>query len=238
MILLIDNYDSFVFNLARYLTRLGASVRVVRHDDSQLFSLAEQSKAIVLSPGPRGPEHAGQCVAIVQQMSGKIPILGICLGHQVICYALGGRIQRAAKPIHGRALPIALGDSPLFAGIGRIARFARYHSLVAAPESMPDCLRVVAHSLDESDGDTSPAHEMGINYPHTRAGTRLSSPNPFQQEIMAVQHREHLTFGVQFHPESILSNDGYRLLANFLRVSGLGQIEELPESDLQTTQEK
>lgn len=206
MILLIDNYDSFVYNLARYLHRLGQCVEVVRNDAAELSLKLPTStfdggvRAIVLSPGPRRPEDAAGCVQIVQQLSGIVPILGVCLGHQVIYRAFGGRVVRAARVVHGRSTPIRLASSPLFDGLGSEQQFARYHSLIAEPRTLPACLRATAWSQDN--------------------------------EIMAVEHRRDPTFGVQFHPESVLSPAGYGLLRNFLRLADLPVPEHLPAEDL------
>ncbi len=211
MILLIDNYDSFVHNLARYLRRLQVDVQVMRNDASDLNAAAENARAIVISPGPCGPLQAGQCISIVQSWSGRLPILGICLGHQVICHAFGGRIVRASRPIHGQAFPMQLATSDLFAGISTGTRFARYHSLVAEAQSLPDCLKVVATCKTQH---------------------HCNSTTDFVDEVMAVQHQEHFTYGVQFHPESILSEAGYQLLANFLSKCGWQPPQSLPSSDL------
>ncbi len=210
MLLLIDNYDSFAYNLARYLRRLAVEVHVLRNDHADLMDSARQAQAIVLSPGPCGPLQAGKCISIVQELSGVCPILGICLGHQVICHAFGGKIVRAVKPIHGQAFAMEfVKPSRLFEGIPNQTRFARYHSLIAERESLPSCLSITATC------DTKPSDEASA-----------------VQEIMAVEHSMHLTFGVQFHPESILSEAGYRLLANFLNLSGWQVQDPLPQSDL------
>ncbi|QDV24228.1 anthranilate synthase component II [Aureliella helgolandensis] len=189
MIVLIDNYDSFLYNLQRYFVQLGQDVLVVRNDAPSLESDVAGAQAIVLSPGPKAPRDAGKSLEIVQQWSGKIPILGVCLGHQVICEAFGGEIVRALHPIHGRSLPLTLISNRLFVGIESGAMFARYHSLVVRESSFPSCLQVTARSADG--------------------------------EVMGVAHTSHSTFGVQFHPESVLSQDGHRLLQNFLEIAGL-----------------
>lgn len=210
MLLLIDNYDSFTYNLARYLRRLSVEVLVLRNDRVDLLETARQAQAIVLSPGPCGPLQAGLCISIVQELSGVRPILGICLGHQVICHAFGGKIVRAAKPVHGQAFAMEFAQqSRLFEGIPNQTRFARYHSLIAERESLPGCLSITA-----------------------TCKTMASEQGSAVQEIMAVEHSSHLTFGVQFHPESILSEAGYRLLANFLNLSGWQVQDPLPPSDL------
>jgi|694.fasta_scaffold02014_24 anthranilate synthase component 2/para-aminobenzoate synthetase component 2 len=216
MILLIDNYDSFTHNLARYLRRLGQDVCVLRNDSADLEMAVESCQAIVISPGPCGPDRAGKTVAMIRCWSGRVPILGICLGHQAICYAFSGQIIRARRPIHGQALPIQLFSSPLFHGMESSVRFARYHSLVADQASLPSCLRVIAYSLPDTLASPTPE----------------AAPTAWQPEIMAVQHLQHPTFGVQFHPESILSADGYRLLANFLDVQQPVAERPLPQSDL------
>ncbi len=229
MVLLIDNYDSFAHNLARYLRRLDVEVLVLRNDAKELFEVASQSSAIVISPGPCGPDQSGQCIRLVQRFSGQIPILGVCLGHQIICQAFGGRVVRASRPIHGRAMPIRVLDSPLFQGLSSTVRFARYHSLIADWASLPDCLRVIASSLpdvEECDQFDELASWSVDDRPEM-------VPVEFTPEIMAVEHVEHPTFGVQFHPESILSEDGYRLLSNFLVLCGTPRPGKLPESDLQ-----
>lgn len=202
MLLLIDNYDSFVFNLQRYLTQLGQEVCVLRNDAPQLLEdLASEYTAIVISPGPKSPRDAGHCLQVVRKWSGHLPILGVCLGHQVIFEAFGGTIVRAAKPVHGKSSTMHLLTSRLFEGIPSESRFARYHSLIGAADSLPDWLKVIAWSADE-------------------------------REIMAVEHREHPTFGVQFHPESILSGHGHLLLRNFLHVAGQPDVGPLPKPDL------
>ena len=205
MILLIDNYDSFTFNLQRLLRQLEQKVIVCRNDSPELGDLAREADAIILSPGPKAPRDAGKCIEIVRQHSGRVPILGVCLGHQVIYEAFGGEIVRAQKPMHGRMHRIETDSSRLFEGIPSGSSFARYHSLVGNLEAVPDWLRVTAWSEDG--------------------------------EIMAVEHREHLTFGVQFHPESILSLHGPRLLQNFLHSAGLQNSGHLPASDLRYPQQ-
>lgn len=201
MILLIDNYDSFTFNLRRYLVQLGQQVCVVRNDDNRLEQdLKQYFAAMVISPGPRAPQDAGLCLRLTRQWSGQIPILGVCLGHQVIYEACGGAIVRALRPVHGQSTPMELLPSPIFEGIATGTRFARYHSLVGGIACVPKCLQVIAWSEE--------------------------------REIMAVAHREHPTYGVQFHPESVLSLAGHRLLRNFLVSANLPVLPEMPDSDL------
>lgn len=181
MILLLDNKDSFVWNLAQALQQLGAAVDVVRSDRIAPGDAGAYG-ALVVSPGPGRPEDAGRSVEFLQAWSGTRPILGVCLGHQAIAAAFGGRIVRG-QPVHGRPTPIHHDGQGLFAGLPQPMSACRYHSLYVASD-LPDVLTATAHS------------ENG--------------------EIMALQHREHPTFGVQFHPESFRSPDGSRLLQNFL----------------------
>lgn len=205
MVLLIDNYDSFVFNLARYLAELKTEVRVVRNDAISLSEIeALQPDAIVLSPGPCTPEASGVCLDVVQKLAGQIPILGVCLGHQAIVTASGGVVGRAPKPVHGQTSLIRHDEtSRLFDSIPAVFRATRYHSLLAFEEKLPARLRVTARSSD------------GL--------------------IMALEDAERCVFGVQFHPESILTEHGHRLLANFLRIAGLRDrtsLDELPKSEV------
>lgn len=189
MILLIDNYDSFVFNVARYLTELGEEVEVARNDALDIASIeARAPEALVISPGPCSPSEAGISLEAVRALSGRLPILGICLGHQCIGEALGGRVVRAKEPMHGRASQVRHEGSGLFAGLPSPFPAGRYHSLaVELGEGAP--LRATAWSEDG--------------------------------EIMGLAHRGHPTYGVQFHPESVLTGHGYELMANFLRLARL-----------------
>jgi len=197
MILLIDNYDSFVFNLARYLRRLGQTTHVVRNTEIGVDEvLAMRPAAVVLSPGPCTPTQAGCCLEVVRQLHAEIPMLGICLGHQVIAEALGGRIIRAAEPIHGRACQVRHDGRGIFAGLPEQIIACRYHSLVVDEDSLPPCLEISARAAD------------GV--------------------IMAVRHRALPIVGLQFHPESILTDSGYPLLAAFLKRIGLPATEPLP----------
>jgi anthranilate synthase/aminodeoxychorismate synthase-like glutamine amidotransferase len=194
LILLIDNYDSFVFNLARYFERLGQETHVVRNDVVEIATIRQwQPAAIVLSPGPCTPQQAGCSLEVVRQLHGELPLLGVCLGHQAIAEAFGGRIVRAAEPMHGRTSPVLHHGQDLFAGLPNPLIACRYHSLVVEPSSLPDCLAVQARTADHI--------------------------------VMALRHRQLPVFGVQFHPEAILTAGGHALLANFLRISGI----DLPE---------
>ena len=189
MILVIDNYDSFTFNLVQYLGELGVDPVVRRNDEITVEEMeATRPDAIVISPGPCTPTEAGVSVETIRRMGESTPILGVCLGHQSIGAAYGGRIVRARRLMHGKTSPIHHDESGIFAGIPSPFRVARYHSLVIEPESLPDELEVVA-TTDE-------------------AG--------FEDEIQAVRHRQFPVWGVQFHPESVASEHGRTLLRNFL----------------------
>ncbi len=188
MILMIDNYDSFTWNLVQYLFELGAEVEVVRNDQLNLADVETRNPAaIVLSPGPKTPEAAGISVPIVEKFGGRKPILGVCLGHQSIGAALGGKIVRASRIMHGKTSPIQHADAGVFRGLPQGLEATRYHSLVIEPESLPAELDVSAWTYD---GD--------------------------ERVIMGVRHKEWFLEGVQFHPESILTAEGKPLLANFL----------------------
>ncbi|MGH7649280.1 MAG: anthranilate synthase component II [Gemmatimonadaceae bacterium] len=185
MILLIDNYDSFVYNLARYVRELGNEPLVRRNDALSLDEIATLApERIIVSPGPCSPAESGISTAVIQRFGASIPILGVCLGHQCIGAAYGAEIVRARSPMHGKTSRIHHDGSGVFAGVPSPFVATRYHSLVIAPASLPNVLRVTATSEDG--------------------------------EIMAVEHREHPVVGVQFHPESSLTEHGYRLLDRFL----------------------
>ena len=195
MILLIDNYDSFVHNLARYFRRLGQETTVIRNDASAEEILQRYSgrlSAIVLSPGPCAPRQAGCSVELVRRC-GEIPLLGVCLGHQAIAAARGGEVVRAVRAMHGRASPISHAGRGLFENAPQPLTACRYHSLIVREASLPKDLEIDARD------------EIG--------------------ESMALRHRSRPLFGVQFHPESILTPNGYDLLANFLRLAGLSTAE-------------
>ena len=197
MIVLIDNYDSFVHNLARYFARLGHTPRVVRNDTARVEDvLALDPQAVVISPGPCGPAEAGCSLDLVRLLPPETPLLGVCLGHQTLAAALGGRVVRAAEPRHGRASLVFHEGDELFTGLPSPFRAGRYHSLVVEEASLPVELAVTARSED------------GV--------------------VMALRHRSRPWFGVQFHPESILTEGGYRLVANFLMAAGLAVVD-LPD---------
>ena len=188
MILLIDNYDSFTFNLVHFLGELGAVCAVHRNDRLSVDeALAMRPEAIVLSPGPCTPNEAGICLDLIAAAAGQVPLLGVCLGHQAIGQAFGGEVVRAAGPMHGKTSPISHAGGDVFAGLPSPFQATRYHSLVVRPESLPAALVATAHTADGA--------------------------------IMGLRHRALPIFGVQFHPESIASEHGHALLANFLAIA-------------------
>ena len=190
MLLMIDNYDSFTFNLVQYFGELGQEVRVARNDEISVAEIAALKPAyLVLSPGPCSPAEAGVCVPAIQALIGKLPILGVCLGHQAIGAALGGRIVRAQRQMHGKASVVTADQQGVFAGLPKSFSVIRYHSLVIERETCPSDLAVTATA---EDGEI-----MGVRH-RALAG----SDNPLE--------------GVQFHPESILSEHGHAMLRNFL----------------------
>jgi len=190
MLTLIDNYDSFTYNLVHYIGELGASCRVYRNDQISVAKvMAEKPKAIVLSPGPATPNEAGICLELVAKAGAKIPILGVCLGHQAIGQVYGGKVLRAPKAMHGKLSAVHNRGLGVFEGLPATFQATRYHSLIVERSSLPDCLEVTAETED------------GI--------------------IMGLRHRTHPVHGVQFHPESIASEQGHALLANFLGLAGI-----------------
>jgi anthranilate synthase component 2 len=188
MIVLIDNYDSFTFNLVHYLGGLGADVAVHRNDAVSADQvMAMQPEAIVLSPGPCTPKEAGICLDLIARASDRVPILGVCLGHQAIGQAFGGDVVRAPKPVHGKLSDIRHEGQSVFRGINGPFKATRYHSLVVARDTMPDDLEVTAETED------------GL--------------------VMGLAHRSRPVHGVQFHPESIASEHGHRILKNFIELA-------------------
>jgi anthranilate synthase/aminodeoxychorismate synthase-like glutamine amidotransferase len=217
MILLIDNYDSFVFNLERYFQRLGQPTVVVRSDEVELERIAAgQYSAIVISPGPKAPEQAGKSLEVVERFHAQVPLLGVCLGHQVICQAFGAKIVRAPRAVHGQSSAVEHQHSRLFAGLPNPFYAARYHSLIADRATLPAELRITGTTATTSG-----------NRPGAAAAESI---------VMAVEHTRWPVFGVQFHPESILSVVGYRILANFLELAGLPSRADLPELDFASNQ--
>lgn len=195
MILIIDNYDSFVHNLARYIQQLCSQEIIVARNDqlNSKFLLRSDISAIVVSPGPRGPAQAGGCIELVKNRLQDVPILGVCLGHQIIIEALGGRVLVSDNPMHGKSCLVHhQGNSRLFQDVASPFRAGRYHSLFAENQTMPAALKIIATSDD---------------------GT-----------VMAVEHDSLPVFGVQFHPESVLTEHGYRLLFNFLAIANLNPV--------------
>ena len=187
MILLIDNYDSFTYNLYQYLAELGADVRVVRNDEASLDEIAAMApERIVVSPGPRTPKDAGISVDAVRRFAGKLPILGVCLGHQCIGEAFGSEIAYAGEIMHGKSSSIQHDGKGVLRGLPDPFDAIRYHSLAVMPESVPESLEVTAHS------------DSGV--------------------IMGIRHRQYAIEGVQFHPESIMTSVGKRILQNFLEM--------------------
>ena len=185
MILVIDNYDSFTYNLVQYLGEMGSEIEVVRNDEIKVGDILQKKPDhILISPGPCSPKEAGISVDVIKQLAGKIPILGVCLGHQSIGYAFGGDIIRAKKLMHGKTSQISHDGKGVFKGLPNPFRATRYHSLVIKRETLPECLEVTATSEDD--------------------------------EIMGVRHKSLPVEGVQFHPESILTEVGKQLLKNFV----------------------
>jgi anthranilate synthase component II len=192
MILVIDNYDSFTWNLVQYLGELGALPTVIRNDEATVEEIRRMSPGrIVISPGPCTPAEAGVSVDVVRELGRDTPILGVCLGHQSIGAAYGGEVVRAGRVMHGKVSPIRHTGADVFQGLPTPLRVARYHSLIIEPTTLPDELEVIAWT-----------DEPG-----------------FEDEIQAVRHREHPVWGVQFHPESIASESGHQLLRNFLELT-------------------
>ena len=188
MLLLIDNYDSFTYNLVHYLGELGAESEVVRNDKIGVDEIMRKKpKAIVLSPGPCTPNEAGVCLELIEKLGGRIPLLGVCLGHQAIGQAYGGKVIRAPEPLHGKLSTIRHSDKGVFKSLPERFQVTRYHSLIVERQSLPPELEVTAET-------------EGI--------------------IMGLQHKTHPVHGVQFHPESIASEHGHALLANFLSLAG------------------
>ena len=194
MILILDNYDSFTYNLVQYLGELGETLRVERNDAISVDDVAAlRPSAIVLSPGPGAPAEAGITVPVIQRYGAQVPILGVCLGHQAIGEAYGGRVIRAPRGVmHGKTSSVLHDGTGLFAGLPSPLRVMRYHSLVVEHDTLPSCLEVTARAADDA------------------------------TEIHAIRHRTHPVWGVQFHPESILTQEGKHLLANFLQLARAG----------------
>ncbi len=188
MILMIDNFDSFTYNLVQYLKQLGAAVRVIRNNALTIDDIHEMNpEGIVISPGPGRPESAGVSISAIKRFSGRIPLLGVCLGHQAIAEAFGGDVGPAKRLMHGKTSIITSDGKKLYQGLKKPFKAMRYHSLAVFEETLPDCFEISSRSEDG--------------------------------EIMGIRHRKHLTEGVQFHPESIMTSVGKRLLRNFLKIA-------------------
>lgn len=186
MILLIDNYDSFSYNLFQLIGEVNSDIAVYRNDKITLDEISDLSpEAIILSPGPGKPKDAGICIDIVKQFHDKIPILGVCLGHQAICEAFGGTVSHAKRLMHGKSSMISLDYDFIFKGLPSEISVGRYHSLSLVEDTLPDCLEIISKAKDDG-------------------------------EIMAVRHRDFNVYGLQFHPESILTPDGLTIIENFL----------------------
>ncbi|MBD8494692.1 aminodeoxychorismate/anthranilate synthase component II [Pseudomonas syringae] len=194
MLLMIDNYDSFTYNVVQYLGELGADVKVIRNDELTLAEIeALAPERIVVSPGPCTPNEAGVSLEVIRHFAGKLPILGVCLGHQSIGQAFGGDVVRARQVMHGKTSPVTHEDQGVFADLNQPLVVTRYHSLVVKRETLPDCLEVTAWTT-HADGSVD--------------------------EIMGLRHKTLNIEGVQFHPESILTEQGHELFANFLKQTG------------------
>ncbi|MDM7323156.1 MAG: aminodeoxychorismate/anthranilate synthase component II [Gammaproteobacteria bacterium] len=193
-VLMIDNYDSFTYNLVQYLGELGAEVEVHRNDAITLEDIERRAPShVMISPGPCSPTEAGISVAVIRHFAGKLPIFGVCLGHQAIGQAFGGNIIRAKRIMHGKTSQVFHEGKGVFSGLPNPFEATRYHSLVIERESLPECLEVTAWT---------------------------QNPDGSFEEIMGVRHLEYMIEGVQFHPESILTEHGHDILRNFLKTSG------------------
>jgi len=193
-LLMVDNYDSFTWNLVQYFAELGADVQVIKNDELDVAAIAAlEPERIVLSPGPCTPNEAGVSMAVIREFAGRLPILGVCLGHQSIGQAFGGEVVRARQVMHGKTSAVFHTGEGVFAGLNNPLVQTRYHSLIVAKGSLPDCLEITAWTQ----------HEDGR-----------------MDEIMGLRHKRFNAEGVQFHPESILSEQGHALLDNFLKQQG------------------
>ena len=186
MILLIDNYDSFSYNLYQLIGEVNSDIKVVRNDKITVEEISDLNpECIILSPGPGKPENAGICIEVVSHFHDKIPILGVCLGHQAICEAFGGTVSHASRLMHGKSSKISLDYDYIFKGLPTEISVGRYHSLSLVKDTLPDCLEIISKARDDG-------------------------------EIMAVRHKNFNVYGLQFHPESILTPDGLTIISNFL----------------------
>jgi len=192
MILVIDNYDSFVYNLVQYLGEMGEKLKVFRNDKLSLSDIAKLAPGkIIISPGPGRPEDAGISCSLIREFARKIPILGVCLGHQCIGYAFGGEVVRAERIMHGKTSLVHHNQKGIFEGITNPFEATRYHSLIVKADNLPECFEITAQTD--------------------------------RKEIMGIKHKDYLIWGVQFHPESILTKEGKKLLKNFLEIAETSQ---------------
>ena len=189
MILLIDNYDSFAYNLFQLIGEVNPDIVVYRNDKIEIDEIKDMDpEAIILSPGPGKPENAGICIDVVKEFYDKIPILGVCLGHQAICTAFGATVSYAKRLMHGKSSLISLNDDPIFEGLSDEISVGRYHSLSLVEDTLPDSLEIISKANDDG-------------------------------EVMAIRHKDFNVYGLQFHPESILTPDGLTIIENFLKES-------------------
>lgn len=194
MLLMLDNYDSFTYNLVQYFGELGEEVKVLRNDETNIAEIVKLNpKRIVISPGPCTPNEAGISLAVIKYFAGQLPILGVCLGHQCIGQLFGGKVIRAREPMHGKLSAVYHHNQGVFVGLNNPLTVTRYHSLIVALDNLPDCLEITAWT-QKTDG--------------------------CKDEIMGIRHRTLMIEGIQFHPESILSEQGHEMLANFLKQQG------------------
>lgn len=200
MYIMIDNYDSFVYNLAAYFQELNEEIQVIRNDEIDLKKLKEmlfanQLHGIIISPGPKSPNDYGKSLAIIHQFSGKIPILGVCLGHQIIAHAFNGHIIKGERPMHGKVTAITHSGKNLFKNLAPEYKVTRYHSLIVSKKNLPETLQVEAYDFDGN--------------------------------IMAISHKNHPIYGIQFHPEAILTEFGHDLLRNFCGICKEWRVKNL-----------
>lgn len=237
MLVLIDNYDSFSYNLYQQIAQFYPQIQVVRNDERTISQIAKlKPKGLIISPGPKAPKDAGICIEAIAHFAPQIPILGVCLGHQAICESFGGKVSYAPKIMHGKSSLIeAKQDSPLFDCMPRFFEVARYHSLAIVEEELPSCLEIIARvssknipkPTDITKSTTAKSTKTKEQHlqENIESSTKASKKNKTSQKgnntekentIMAIAHKQYKTFGVQFHPESILTPLGNQIIKNFL----------------------
>lgn len=218
MLVLIDNYDSFSYNLYQQIAQFYPQIQVVRNDECTIPQIAKlKPKGLIISPGPKAPKDAGICIEAISHFAPQIPILGVCLGHQAICESFGGKVSYAPKIMHGKSSLIEVSqDSPLFDSMPRFFEVARYHSLAIVERELPPCLEIIARVSSKNTPKST-------NHTKSTKSTKLAKSkeqhlqeNADENTIMAIAHRQYKTFGVQFHPESILTPLGNQIIKNFL----------------------